>query len=235
MIRFDIRPVILPFRFLVIVFLFICLVSVFSILLLSQSARTVERGELSIYFFGEKVGYEEYVWEEHERGYILSVKGRMNKPVAIEVESLKIELDRNFIPLRYSFIGSLGGIRQEISSVISEGDVLNTILVNSQEQNLRSKIRRDAFLLPNPLFSPYLLITKKYGCRMEEKKNLSSYIIPQLEIPFTLEPSEEDPCLLLMQINGIQIELKTNEYGQLKILQIPSQNLRITNIISSSH
>ena len=232
MIRFDSRPVILPFRFLVTVFLFI---SVFSILLPSQSAGTVERGELSIYFFGEKVGYEEYVWEEHERGYILSVKGRMTKPVAIEVESLKIELDRSFIPLRYSFIGSLGGIRQEISSVISEGDVLNTILVNSQEQNLRSKIRRDAFLLPNPLFSPYLLITKKYGCRMEEKKNLSSYIIPQLEIPFTLEPSEEDPCLLLMQINGIQIELKTNEYGQLKILQIPSSNLRITNIIFSSH
>lgn len=232
MIRFDSRPVILSFRFLVTVFFFI---SVFSILLPSQSTGTVERGELSIYFFGEKVGYEEYIWEEHERGYILSVKGRMTKPVAIEVESLKIELDRSFIPLRYSFIGSLGGIRQEISSVISEGDVLNTILVNSQEQNLRSKIRRDAFLLPNPLFSPYLLITKKYGCRMEEKKNLSAYIIPQLEIPFTLESSEEDPCLLLMQINGIQIELKTNEYGQLKILQIPSQNLRITNIISSSH
>ncbi|MEE8377313.1 MAG: hypothetical protein V3R45_02975 [Candidatus Aminicenantaceae bacterium] len=190
---------------------------------------------MSIYFFGEKVGYEEYVWEEHERGYILSVKGRMTKPVAIEVESLKIELDKSFIPLRYSFIGSLGGIRQEISSVISEGDVLNTILVNSQEQNLQSKIRRDAFLLPNPLFSPYLMITKKYGCRMEEKKYLSAYIIPQLEIPFTLEPSEEDPCLLLMQINGIQIELETNEYGQLKILQIPSSNLRVTNIISSSH
>ncbi len=201
----------------------------------SQSAGIVERGELSIYFFGEKVGYEEYVWEEHERGYILSVKGRMTKPVAIEVESLKIELDKSFIPLRYSFIGSLGGIRQEISSVISEGDVLNTILVNSQEQNLQSKIRRDAFLLPNPLFSPYLMITKKYGCRMEEKKYLSAYIIPQLEIPFTLEPSEEDPCLLLMQINGIQIELETNEYGQLKILQIPSSNLRVTNIISSSH
>lgn len=201
----------------------------------SQSAGIVEREELAIYFFGEKVGYEEYVWEEHERGYILSVKGRMTKPVAIEVESLKIELDKSFIPLRYSFIGSLGGIRQEISSVISEGDVLNTILVNSQEQNLQSKIRRDAFLLPNPLFSPYLMITKKYGCRMEEKKYLSAYIIPQLEIPFTLEPSEEDPCLLLMQINGIQIELETNEYGQLKILQIPSSNLRVTNIISSSH
>ena len=70
---------------------------------------------------------------------------------------------------------------------------------------------------------------------MVEKINLSAYIIPQLETPFTLEPSEEDPCLLLMQINGVQIELETNDYGQLKILQIPAQNLRVTNIIFLSN
>jgi hypothetical protein len=62
---------------------------------------------------------------------------------------------------------------------------------------------------------------------------LSAYFIPQLETPFTLEPSEEDPCLLLLQINGIQMELETNEYGQLKILQIPAQNLKVTNDIFS--
>ncbi len=232
MIRFDTRPLVLHYRSQVTVILFL---SIFSILLPAQAVRTVERGELSVYFLGEKVGYEEYVWEEHELGYRLSVKGRMTKPVVIEVESLQIELDRSFIPLRYSFKGSLGGIRQEVSSVISEGDVVNTILVNRQEQSLRRKIRRDAFLLPNPLFSPYLIITKKYGCRMEEKKNLSAYIIPQLETPFTLEPSVEDPCLLLMQINGIQMELETDDRGRLTILQIPSQNLKVTNIISSSH
>jgi hypothetical protein len=159
----------------------------------------------------------------------------MTKPVAIEVESLRIELDKSFIPLRYFFRGSMGGVQQEVSSVLSEGTVVNTILVNGQKQSLQSHIKRDAFLLPNPLFSPYLVMAKKYGCTMGEKKSLSAYIIPQLETPFTLEPSEEDPCLLLMQINGIQIELETNEYGQLKILQIPAQNLRVTNIIFLSN
>ncbi|MCJ7579641.1 MAG: hypothetical protein MUP98_03795 [Candidatus Aminicenantes bacterium] len=188
---------------------------------------------MSVYFMGEKVGYEEYVWEDTGQGYLLSVKGRMTKPVAIEVERLKIEMDRSFIPLRYSFRGSLGGVQQEISSVLSEGSVVNTILVDRQEQSLRSQIKRDAFLLPNPFYSPYLVIAKKYGCTMGEKKNLSAYIIPQLETSFTLEPSEEDPCLLLLQINGIQMELVTNEFGQLKILQIPAQNIRVTNNISS--
>ncbi|MFC2160320.1 hypothetical protein ACFLRX_01570 [Acidobacteriota bacterium] len=182
---------------------------------------------------GEKVGYEEYVWEESEEGYLLSVRGRMTKPSPIEVKNLKMEMDKAFIPFRYSFKGSMGGIQQEISSILSEGLVVNTILVDKQEQSLQIKVTRDAFLLPNPLFSPYLVIAKKYGCTMTEKKNLSAYIIPQLETPFTLERSKEDPCLLLMQINGIQIELETNEYGQLKILQIPAQNLRVTNDISS--
>jgi len=222
----------LHFRLLIILVLFF---SLSSFPLPDQRARTVETGVLSVYFMGEKVGYEEYVWEETGQGYLLSVKGRMTKPVAIEVERLKIEMDRSYIPLRYSFRGSMSGVQQEISSVISEGSVVNTIIVDRQKQSLQRPIKRDAFLLPNPFYAPYLVIAKKYGCTMVEKKNLSAYIIPQLETAFTLEPSEEDPCLLLLQINGIQIELETNEYGQLKILQIPSQNLRVTNDISSSH
>ena len=232
MIRFEKGPADLHFRILIIFVLFLFFSS---LPLPGQRIRTGERGELSVYFMGEKVGYEEYVWEENGQGYSLSVKGRMTKPVAIEVESLRIELDKSFIPLRYSFKGIMGGVQQEVSSVLSEGTVVTTILVNEQEQRLQSNIKRDAFLLPNPLFSPYLVMAKKYGCTMVEKINLSAYIIPQLETPFTLEPSEEDPCLLLMQINGVQIELETNDYGQLKILQIPAQNLRVTNIIFLSN
>jgi len=218
-------------RTLFVLFFFFLFLSFFP--LVGQRFRSVERGDLSIYFMGEKVGHEEYVWEESGQGYRLSVKGRMTKPVVIEVEELSIEVDRSFIPLRYFFKGTMGGVQQEVSSVLSEGEVVSTILVNRQEQNLQSNIKRDAFLLPNPLFSPYMVIAKKYGCTLEEKKNLSAYIIPQLETSFILEPSEEDPCLLLMQINGIQVELETNESGQLKILQIPSQNLKVTNNISS--
>lgn len=225
-------PAALRFRLFSIFVLFLFL---FSFPLPGQRERTGERGELSVYFLGEKVGYEEYVWEENGLGYCLSVKGRMTKPVPVEVEDLRIEMDRSFIPLRYFFKGSMGGVQQEVMSVFSEGAVKSTILVNRQKQSLQSQIKRDAFLLPNPFFSPYLVIAKKYGCSLEEKQSLSAYLVPQLEMSFTLESSEEDPCLLLMQMNGAQIELQTNENGQLVILQIPAQNLRVTNTLFLSN
>ncbi|MGD2294225.1 MAG: hypothetical protein PVF22_00130 [Candidatus Aminicenantes bacterium] len=192
-----------------------------------KTEKEKEKGDLSIYFLGEKVGYEEYVWEENERGYSLSVKGRMTKPVAIEVERLRIEMDKSFIPIRYVFKGSMGGIKQQVSSVFSDGEAVNTIKVSGQEQKNRVWVRRDAFLLPNPIFSPYMVIAKRFGCSLEEKKELSAYIIPQLETPFTLESDEENPCLLLLQLNRTVVELEIGEDGRLNTLWIPSQNLRV--------
>lgn len=197
--------------------------------------RPIERGDLSIYFLGEQVGYEEYTWQESERGYRLSIRGRMTKPVAIEVDRMIIELDRSFIPIRYSFKGEMGGIKQEILSEFSEGDVIHTIHVSGQEQRVQRKVKRDAFLLPNPIFSPYVVITKKFGCRLEEKIDLSAYLIPQLETSFILEPKEEEPCVLLMDLNGTVLEIETDEDGRLISLLIPSQNLRVTSLSISSY
>lgn len=225
-------PEAIRFRLLIVLIFFLFLSS---LSLSDQRERALERGELSVFFMGEMVGYEEYTWEESRQGYRLTVRGRMTKPVAVEVERLQMDLDRSFIPLRYSFKGTMGGVEQEVSSVFSEGSVVNTIHVNRQEQRMQRKVRRDALLLPNPFYSPYIVITKKYRCTMEEKKDLSAYIIPQLETSFTLEPSEDDPCLLLMKINNTLIELETNEFGHLIILQIPAQNLRVTSIVSLPH
>ena len=72
--------------------------SMFCFFPISSSARdSTERGAYSIYFMDEKVGYEEYTWEEDENGYFLSVKGRLTKPADMEIERLEIRLDRNFI------------------------------------------------------------------------------------------------------------------------------------------
>ena len=209
---------------------------VFSFILIrpfALSAQT-ERGDLSVYFMGEKVGFEEYVWQETERGYSLTVSGRMTKPVDIEVERLVIEMDRSFIPNRYSFKGRMSGVRQEMTSVLTEGDVVNTIVVSGQEQRLEAKIRRDAFLLPNPIFSPYLVIAKKFGCLLQEKRELSAYLIPQMEASLTIEANGENSCLLLLDLNGTRIELETDAAGQIKALWIPSQNIRVTGVPDSS-
>jgi hypothetical protein len=189
--------------------------------------ESAEKGTLSIYFFQEQVGYEEYSWEEREEGYSLFVRGRMTKPIAIEIERLEIYLDKNFIVERYFFRGRVSGVEQEIRSFLSGGKAVNTKRVAGQEQTETVTIRRDAFLLPNPIFSPYIVLTKKFRCGLQERIDLSAYIIPQMEVPATLEPIEGIPCRLKMNLGHTQLEMETDEDGTLNLLDMSSQNLRV--------
>ncbi len=186
-----------------------------------------QKGSFSIYFREEKVGYEEYTWRPEQWGFSLSVSGRITKPTAMEIERLTIGLDKGFVANHYFFKGSVSGVAQEISSKILDGTVENTIRVRGQEQKSTVKIKRDAFLLPNAVFSPYIVLAKKFRCSLEEPIELSAYIIPQLEALFILEPKEESSCSLIMRISGLEIELETDEEGNLSRLVIPSQKLKV--------
>ena len=186
-----------------------------------------ERGTFSIYFMDEKVGYEEFVWRRDATGIVLSIEGRITKPIQMSIEEMEIRMNASFIPTSFRFRGSVGGVVQNIESEIQDGEAQNTIRVGDQEQSSRIQIRRDAILLPIPIFSPYMAITKKYGCSLEEALELSAYIIPQVETPFTLSPKEGQPCILIMEMGATQVELITDEDGQLHSLSIPLQHLRI--------
>jgi len=211
-----------------IVFLIIViLVMLFFFIYSRASLEETEKGTLSIYFMQEQVGYEEYAWEEDEFGYSLTVRGRMTKPIAIEIDELVINLDKSFISRQFLFKGKVSGVEQEVRSIISEGRVVNIKKVAGQEQSEAVSIRRDAFLLPNPVFSPYMVLTKKYRCDLQEKIEISAYIIPQMEVPATLEPKKDDPCRLVMRLAANEIELETNEEGTLNTIDIPSQSLRV--------
>ena len=186
-----------------------------------------EQGLLSIYFGDEKVGYEEYIWTSYAEGYTLQVRGRIDKPVPLILDKLIIRLNKNFIPLEYYFKGTISGFEQEISSSIDDGFVDNRIYIAGQEQKASVRIKRDAFLLPNSIFSPYMVLSKKYVCSLEEKLDLSAYIIPQFEELFSLEPAEDSDCSLIIQFNTTSIELETDRTGSLKALFIPSQKIKV--------
>jgi len=186
-----------------------------------------ETGTLSIYFMQEQVGYEEYFWEEDNTGFTLTVRGRMTKPIAIEIERLVIRVDKSFIPERYTFKGQVSGVNQDIQSFFSEGKVVNIKQVAGQERTETVDIKRDAVLLPNPMFSPYMVLTKKFRCGLQETAEISAYIIPQMEIPSTLGPKQDYPCRLVLRMGTTEIEIETDEEGVLNSLDISSQNLRI--------
>lgn len=214
-----------------ILLLFLILSSSFLPFLLTY-AQEEEEGVLYIYFREEKVGFEEYTWRSDERGFVLEASGQMTKPVPLEITQLVLHLDKSFIPWRFYFKGSVGGVSREITSSISEGEVKNIIRVSGQEREVEARIKRDAFLLPNAIFSPYVVLTKKFRCSLEERVELYAYIIPQLEVPFALESMEETPCVLIQHLSGIEVKIETDEQGSLRSLVIPSKRLRITQSTS---
>jgi hypothetical protein len=186
-----------------------------------------EKGVFDVFFMGEKVGYEEYIWESNEREYLLTVRGRMTKPIPMVIEKLTIRLDKSFIASQYYFKGSVSGVEQEVLSVIDEGRVENVILVAGQEQKNEAKVRRDVLLLPNAVYSPYVVLTKRFPCTLQEKTELSGYIIPQVETNVTVEPSEFNPCHFILLMTGAEIHVGTDEDGHLNSLEIPLKNLRV--------
>jgi len=199
---------------------------------MAYSEERKEEGVLHIYFREEKVGFEEYTWRSDERGYVLEASGQMTKPVPLEITQLVLHLDRSFIPWKFYFKGSVRGINREITSSLSEGDVKNIIRVSGQVREAEAKIKRDAFLLPNAMYSPFVVLTKKFRCSLEEKGEFSAYIIPQLEVSLTLEAKEDSPCVLVLHMSGMEIEVETDEEGSLRSLVIPSKRLRITQSTS---
>lgn len=192
------------------------------------SSQENERGTYSIHYREEEVGYERYVWESHERGYTLRVEGRITKPVAVKIEELTIEVNKSFIPTGFYFQGSISGVDKEIESIIRDGYVENKIHVRGQKQRETTQIQRDAFLLPNPMFSPYLILAKKHNCRLQEERDATAYIIPQTETSITIEPLEGAPCTLLVRLNQTEIRLKTDPQGVLQSIRIPSQYTKVT-------
>ncbi|HUU52165.1 MAG TPA: hypothetical protein VMW92_03980 [Candidatus Heimdallarchaeota archaeon] len=189
-----------------------------------------EEGVFDVFFMGEKVGYEEYIWESKEQEYLLTVRGRMTKPIPMVIEKLTIRLDKSFIASQYYFKGSVSGVEQEILSVINEGTVENIILVAGQEQKREVEIRRDALLLPNAVYSPYIVLTKRFPCTLQEKTELSVYSIPQVETPVTMVPSEFNPCHFILEMSGSEIHVGTDEDGNLNSLEIPLKNLRVVRV-----
>jgi hypothetical protein len=189
---------------------------------------STESGTLSIYFMGAKVGYEDYTWTESEQGYVLEASGGMTQPLRLEVQSLTLRLSREFIPFEYSFKGSLNGMSQDVTSHIQDGRVVNTILQGGQETKSVAEVQRDALILPNPLFSPYLVLAKKYGCGLKDKTEVSAYMIPQVEVRGVIDRAADNPCLLTLNLAGVEVDLETDAEHHLLSLSIPGQNLKVT-------
>lgn len=217
-------------KLLLILMLTIAFIILFFLFVLGQPLGERESSRLSIYFQGEQVGFEDFSWRQEGETYILEGEGRLTKPVPMTIERLRIVVDLAYIPQRFEFKGIVSGVEQEVESVLNEGEVTNRIKAAGQEQTLTQTIKRDSFLLPNPIFAPYLILAKKFRCQLpaqEDPQEISIYVIPQVEIQGTIQPDEADPCTLNIHVGSTEIRLTTNSHGELVSLSIPSQRLEV--------
>ena len=60
-----------------------------------------------------------------------------------------------------------------------------------------------------------------------EQSEFSAYVIPHFESAFTLEPDEENPCQLIMNMEGTEIWIGMDDQGKLISLKIPLKNLEV--------
>ncbi|HDJ23495.1 MAG TPA: hypothetical protein ENF17_06375 [Candidatus Aminicenantes bacterium] len=217
-------------KLFLILMLTIAFVALFFIVVLGQPRGERENSGLLIYFQGEQVGFEDFSWRQEGETYVLEGEGRLTKPIPMSIERLRIVVDLAYIPQRFEFKGTISGVEQEVESVLNEGEVTNRIKAAGQEQTLTHTIKRDSFLLPNPIFAPYVILAKKYRCQLpnqEKPQEISIYVIPQVEIQGTIQPDETDPCILIIHLGPTEIRLTTNPQGELVSLSVPSQRLEV--------
>jgi hypothetical protein len=72
-----------------------------------------------------------------------------------------------------------------------------------------------------------MVLTKKYACSLQEAAVISAYIIPQMEVSATLQPKQDFPCRLLLNLGPTEIEMETDEEGILVGMNISSQSLKV--------
>ena len=212
---------------LILIIMIMILFLLFLVTTILPEVKTSEKGKLLIYFMGEKAGFEEYEWIEELDKFILSAKGEINKPISLITDKMIIEVDKEFKPIRFYFKGKVNGVSQEIETTVFKEEVKNKIKVGQQKREFTARISRNAFFLPNGIFSPYIVVSKKAISLIKEKQTLPAYIVPQLEVNMIVEPDKEKKNSFHLNLAGVKIDILTDENGKLYSLLIPSQSIEV--------
>ena len=210
---------------LILIIIMIILILLFLVTTISPKVKNSKEGKLLIYFMGEEAGFEEYEWIEAENEYILKIKGKMTKPVLFITRKMEIIVDKNFKPKRLIWKIIAQGVSQEIKTTIDNGKARNRISIAGQIQTFTTNISSNSLFLPNLVFSPYLILTRQIRCDLKWIKTFPAYIVDKIiEVRLRIEPKKEVPCEYKLNLAGqVNLEISTDNNGNLKSLKIPSQ------------
>ena len=210
---------------LILIIILTILILLFLVTIILPKVKNSEKGKLLIYFMGEEAGFEEYEWIEGENEYILKIKGKMTKPVSLITRKMEIIVDKNFKPKSLIWKVIAQGVSQEIRTTIDNGKARSKISIAGQIQTFTTNISPNSLFLPNLVFSPYIILTKQIKCDLKWIKTFPAYIVDKIiEVRVRIEPKKEVPCEYNLNLAGqVNLEILTDNNGNLKSLKIPSQ------------
>lgn len=190
----------------------------------------IDKSTFYVYYADQPVGQESFELAETGEGYSLKASASLTKPILFETELLLLETNLSGQPTRFRFKGKVRGVEQEVSTRFSENAAENTISAAGRSSVKTDDIHAGAFVLPNLLFSPYLLLARVIGAEKGvSRKDLYAYVPPQAEVPFSLEKDVEKKRwgLWLQNPTGNKVHVIV-EFGELDkpiAIHIPSASL----------
>jgi len=223
-------------------FLILMILSVFllgsSISLFSQI--TDESGKFIIYYGEKETGFENYSISISDGKIGLKDQAQLRVMEMDFIVNMDLILDTLFSPESLNMDGKVHGEAYQVSTEFSEGKAINHITKDGDTDTSTTEvlIHEDALMLPNGLFYPYTLLVKRYDFEKRGKQEFYGYIVPQVEMPISVEDKGMEKAdfdigsfeleRLLVNIGGaLGVNLWLDEKKELIKLSIPLQGIEV--------
>lgn len=204
--------------------------------LLSQTFD--QSGKLIIYYGEKEAGFENYSISTSEGKIRLTDQAQFKVTEIDFIVNLDLILDTLLSPQSLSMDGKVGLEAYEVSTEFSEGKAINHLTKDKDTSTAEVTIHDDALILPNGLFYPYAFLLKTYDFGTGGQQEFFGYIVPQMEIPISVEDKGKEEVdfkagsfelrRFLVSLGGaLGVNVWVDENKELIKLSIPMQGIEV--------
>ncbi len=195
-------------------------------------------GRLIIYYGEKKTGFETYSVSASEGKIRLKDHAQFKIMETDFVISMHLVSNTLLFPESLAMGGEVGGERYRVSTKFLEGKAINRTTRDGDTSTAVVSIHKNAVILPYGLFYPYTFLVKRYDFEKGGKQEFFGYIVPQTEVPVSLEYKGREKVdfesgsleleRLLASLRGaLGVNLWLDETKELTKLSIPLQGIEV--------
>lgn len=203
-----------------------------------QSPLKMHSQKFIIYYGEKETGFENCSISTSEGKIRLKDQAQFKVMKMDFVVNMELILDTLLFPQSLNMDGKVRGETYEVSTEFSKGMAISHMTKNGDTSTTEVPIHDDALILPNGLFYPYTLLLKRYNFETGGKQEFFGYIVPQLEMPISVEDKGKEKVdfetgsfdleRLLVSLGGVLgVNVWVNEKRELIKLSIPLQGIEV--------